>query len=59
MDNLKPNKKEHIFLNLFYNRFYDLYKAKIACQNTGLTVEDQFAGVGKMITAGKGIIRSF
>lgn len=24
-------------------------KAKIACQNTGLTVEDQFADVGKMI----------
>lgn len=26
MDNLKPNKKEHIFLTLFYNRFYDLYE---------------------------------
>lgn len=26
MNNLKPNKKERIFLNLFYNKFYDLYK---------------------------------
>ena len=26
MDNLKPNKKELKFLNLFYNRFYDLYE---------------------------------
>lgn len=32
-------------------------KAKIACQNSGLTVEDQFADVGKMITAGKGAER--
>ena len=32
-------------------------KAKIACENTGLIVEDQFADVGKMITAGKGAER--
>ena len=32
-------------------------KAKIACQNGGLIVEDQFADVGKMITAGKGAAR--
>ncbi len=32
-------------------------KAKIACQNTGLVMEDQFADVGKMITVGKGAER--
>ncbi|MFZ2975333.1 MAG: DNA damage-inducible protein D [Candidatus Moraniibacteriota bacterium] len=32
-------------------------KAKIACQNAGLAVEDQFADVGKLITAGKGAER--
>lgn len=32
-------------------------KAKIACKNTNLVVEDQFADVGKMITAGKGAMR--
>ncbi len=32
-------------------------KAKIACQNVGLVTEDQFADVGKMITAGKGATR--
>lgn len=32
-------------------------KAKIACQNSGLVTEDQFADVGKMITAGKGATR--
>lgn len=32
-------------------------KAKIACQNSGLAVDDQFADVGKMIVAGKGAER--
>ncbi|MFH0854791.1 MAG: DNA damage-inducible protein D [bacterium] len=32
-------------------------KAKIACQNAGLAAEDQFADVGKVITAGKGSAR--
>ena len=32
-------------------------KGKIACKNSGLVVEDQFAEVGKMITAGKGAVR--
>ena len=32
-------------------------KAKIACQNSGLAVGDQFADVGKMIVAGKGAER--
>ncbi len=32
-------------------------KAKIACENSGLKVDDQFADVGKMITAGKGASR--
>ncbi|MFA6159872.1 MAG: DNA damage-inducible protein D [Parcubacteria group bacterium] len=32
-------------------------KAKIACQNAGLVMEDQFADVGKMIIAGKGAER--
>jgi DNA-damage-inducible protein D len=32
-------------------------KAKIACQKTGLIVQDQFADVGKMIVAGKGAER--
>ncbi len=32
-------------------------RAKIACQNTGLVVADQFADVGKVITAGKGAAR--
>lgn len=32
-------------------------KAKIACQNASLAVEDQFADVGKMIIAGKGAAR--
>lgn len=32
-------------------------KAKIACKNTGLIVEDQFADVGKMIVVGKGAKR--
>lgn len=26
MDELRPNKKELVVLNLFYNRFYDLYE---------------------------------
>src|SRR3989338_6638517 len=32
-------------------------KGKIACKNNGLVVEDQFAEVGKMITACKGAVR--
>ncbi len=32
-------------------------KAKVACQNSGLAVDDQFADVGKMIVAGKGAER--
>ncbi len=32
-------------------------KAKIACRNSGLVVDDQFADVGKMIVAGKGAER--
>lgn len=32
-------------------------KAKIACENSGLIVDDQFADVGKMITVGKGASR--
>lgn len=42
VDNIKPNEKELIFLNLSYNRFYDLYE-KLESNKDKLSSEEKFS----------------